>query len=354
MQSFGSHTAVVLLSVSILMGSGCGRAKDQKSQTGARWEEAANIVPVEVAAAQRENLSVTKTYSGTLEGEEQANIVPKISERITGINAHVGEPVRAGQVTVSLDKSGASSQFYQAKANFKNAERTLQRMKSLYDEGAISLQSLDGAQTAYDVAKANFEAARSTVELGTPIAGVVTAVNANLGDLASPGSVLMTIAKIDRMKVAFNINETDVASLSIGQKVQVYSEAKPDAKVEGRVFQLSKSADVRSRTFEIKAVFPNSSDRWFKPGMFCKVNLQLSPREKALVIPGAAIQSDGVTNRVYVIRNGRASQRIVQLGVTDDERVEILQGLAERDTVATVGVNNLKDSSLVSVVSRPK
>ena len=151
---------------------GCGSGSKEKSQTDTA-ASGSNTIPVEVAPVARQNLSVTKIYSGTLEGEEQANIVAKISERITGIKVHVGESAGAGTVILMLDKSGVTSQYYQAEAGYKNAAKTLERMKSLYSEGAISLQALDGTQTQFDVAKANFDAARSAVELTTPISGVV-------------------------------------------------------------------------------------------------------------------------------------------------------------------------------------
>jgi membrane fusion protein, multidrug efflux system len=340
------------LALIVLFLSGCGsEAKDQR-QGPEKEHQSGRVVPVEVAIAGQRNMTVTKTYSGTLEGEEQANIVAKISERVTNINVRVGQAVQARQVTLSLDKSGVSSQYYQAEANFKNSEKTLQRMKSLYEEGAVSLQTLDGAQTAFDVAKANFEAAKSTVELVTPISGIVTAVNASVGDLTMPGAVLVTVARIGNMKVIFSINETDVTSVSIGQPVEVYSEARTDVKRMGRIVQLSKSADVGSRSFEVKALFPNTPDAWFKPGMFCKAGIKISPRENALVIPTGAIQSDGVTDQVYLVRAGQSFIRKVELGITDGGNTEILRGLSPGDTIATVGLNNLKDSSFVKVVSK--
>ncbi len=351
---WGKLNPFVYLTFFALSCLGCGSSGKNQPHAGDGPSGGSQVVPVEVALAQRKNLSVAKTYSGTLEGEEQANIVAKISERITGINAHVGQTIPAGQVMITLDKSGASSQYFQAQANFKNAEKTLDRMKSLYNEGAISLQSLDEVQTAFDVAKANFDAARSTVELTTPIPGVVTAVNVNNGDLAVPGSVLATVAKVNRMKVIFNISENDVPNVALGQKVQVYSETRPDAMVNGEIAQLSKSADVLSRSFEVKAIFSNTPDKWFKPGMFCRVNVQLTPRQGALVVPNAAIQSDGVTTRVFVVRDGRAFARAVQLGVTDGNESEVLRGLADRDTVATVGVTTVKDSGYVTVVHPSK
>jgi len=311
-----------------------------------------HVVPVETALARRSALGVTRLFTGSLEGEEQAGITAKIPERVTAIPVHVGSRVRRGDVTVELDRSGTSSQYYQAEAAFRNAAKSLERMKSLYAEGAVALQSLDGTQTAYDVARANFDAARSAVILTTPIAGVVTAVNCSLGDLASPGQVLVTVANIDRLKVTFSLNETDAANVAPGAPVTVSSEARPGGDMHGKIIQLAKSADVRSRSFELKALFPNTPDRWYRPGMFVKVLLTISPPGTPILVPNAAILTDGTDHRVFVLRGGRAFRTAVAVGMTDGERTVILDGIAGDDTVATVGINNLRDSALVKIVDR--
>lgn len=329
--------------------NGCGKPPgERKTQS----DSMTSTTPVEVATVQRQTLSLTRQYTGTLEGEEQANIVAKISERITNINVHVGDDVNAGQVLVELDKSGVTSQFYQAQAAFDNAQKTYDRMKALYREGAISQQTLDGTQTAYEVAKANFDAARGAVELATPISGVVTAVNVSVGDLTVPGAVLVTAARINRMKVDFDVNEIDLGSLPLGHGVQVYSEARPDVKISGQVVQLSKSADVRSRTFQMKALFNNTRDNWFRPGMFCRVNVSISSGSRSLVVPVGAIVSDGISNRVFLVRNGRSYQRAVDLGITDGKNTEVTSGLSEGDIVITTGATSVRDSSYVSVANK--
>ncbi|HXX65205.1 MAG TPA: efflux RND transporter periplasmic adaptor subunit, partial [Bacteroidota bacterium] len=240
----------------LLLLTGCGRHDPPKAES----RGGDRVIAVEVAQVRHTPVSVTRVYSGSLEGVEQASIVPKLSERITAIAVRVGQRVQAGSKILSLDKGGTSSQYYQALATCENARKTVERMQSLYHEGAIALQSLDGAQTAYAVAKANFEGARSAVELTSPIAGEVTAVSASLGDLSVPGAALATVARIDQMKVTFNMNESDVAALASAQKVRVYSEVQPDARAEGAVFQIAKSADVRSRSFEVKALFANTRE----------------------------------------------------------------------------------------------
>jgi membrane fusion protein (multidrug efflux system) len=340
---------IVTISLIGMILDSCSKPQSEQKSSG---NDPASTTPVEVAKVQRQSLSVTKQFSGTLEGEEQANVVAKISERITNINVHVGDAVKAGQVLVELDKSGATSQFYQAQAGFNNASKTYERMKALYQEGAISQQALDGAQTAYDVARANFDAAKSMVELTTPIPGVVAAVNVSVGDLTTPGAVLITVARIGKMKVDFDVNELELGSLSLGKLVEVYSEARPDVKMKGQIVQLSKSADVRSRTFQMKAQFDNTSDNWFRPGMFCKVNVSISSGAKTLVVPVTAIVSDGITNRVFVVKDGRSFQQAVQVGLTDGISTEILSGLSEGDMVVTTGATTARDSGYVSVANK--
>ena len=327
---------------------GCGKGEKQAEAKTAN--SGAEVVPVETARAERQALAVTKSYTGSLEGEAQANIVAKISERVTAVYGSIGQSVQKGRTVIALDKSGTTSQYFQAEANYKNAEKNLERMKALLAEGAISQQLLDGTQTAFDIARANFEAARSAVELVSPISGVITALNVSLGDLSQPGVVLATVADIHRMKVIFSINETDVMQIATGQSVEIWSESGPEGRVQGKIVQISRSADVRSRSFEIKALFPNTADQWYRPGMFCKVAMTISPRNAALVVPAAAILSDGLTSKVYKVAGGRAIPQPVLTGISDGSRVEIIQGLQDQELVVTTGATNLRDSSLVRII----
>ncbi len=333
--------------LAILGFTGCGKNEEAKQETAGM--NSTEIVPVKVAVAEIKDINLIKTFSGSLEGEEQANIVAKIPERIISIKAKVGDNVSSGQTLLELDKSGASSQFYQAQAAYLNSEKDLKRMEALYKEGAISQQMLDGAQTSFNISKANFEAAKSAVELTTPISGVVTAVNSNIGDLASPGIPLITIASIGKMKVIFNVGEEDIQSFAVGQPTQIYSELKKSLVQSGRISQISKSADVQSRSFEIKALFSNTGDRWFKPGMFCRVSVEMKSKKGSIVIPNAAIINEAGAKGIYVVNEDKAHFKKIETGITDGTSTEILSGIEKGETVVTLGMNNLKEGSKVHV-----
>jgi RND family efflux transporter MFP subunit len=330
---------------------GCGGKSKNENDENDKTQYT-DTISVEAQTVKTGELSTTKTFSGTLEGEEQANIIAKIPERIMKINVKVGNYVKSGDILFELDKSGAQSQFYQAQAAYLNAQKNFERMKNLLKEGAVSQQAFDGTETQYEVAKANFDAARSTVEITSPLSGIVTAINVNIGDLANPAMPLATVANIGRMKAKFNVGELDVPSFFVGQSVEIYSEIKSDIVQTGKVFQLSKSANVQSRTFEMQAIFPNTSDKWFKPGMFCRVKVNMTTQKNALTIPMAALVKTDKTDGVYTINGDQAQFQPIETGITDGTLVEVKSGLKEGDKIVTLGMSNLKNGTVVIVTNK--
>lgn len=340
---------IILLTISALtiVSTGCNKKEETKEPLNFRDND---TVAVKVIAASINDIQITKTFSGTLEGKEQANVFSKIPERIVSLPIKVGSTVSKGSLIIGLDKSGSSSQYFQAQAAFQNAGKDLERMKSLLQEGAISQQMLDGVTTQYNVAKANFNAARNAVELTAPISGIVTALNVNVGDIAQPGAILVTIASMSGMKSVFNVGEADLTGLKNGLLCEIYSDLKPDLKVKGKVTSINTSADITSRTFKIEAEFLNTSDKFFKPGMFSRNNLQLKNQKGTVSVPNEAIVFDNNRTVVYVVDNKNVShQREIKVGITDSKMTEILTGLSKDEIVVTLGMNNLKEGKVVFI-----
>jgi len=327
---------------------GCGGKKEEQTEENLKAKRS-DSVSVLVEKVEVQKLSVTKTYTGTIEGEQQANIVSQLAERIVEIPVHVGSVVGAGQVLIKLDKSGATSQYYQAQSNLKNLERNLTRMKNLFESGAVSKQNLDDVQTGYDVAKANFEAARAAVEITSPISGVVTEVKLNPGDFAAPGMPIITVAKINSLKIKFSLGEADIPYVNNGQVIKVYSELNPSIKADARINEISKSADLSTRTFEVKAVFPNAKDQWFKPGMFAKADLTLTSSKAFTTISRESVIYTNESPKVFIVKDGKAYSKNVKLGLQNETAIEVTEGLNPDDIIVKVGMNNLKDGTMVTL-----
>jgi membrane fusion protein (multidrug efflux system) len=340
----------VLMLITLFVIQACGEkpketdAKDKTIYT--------DTISVEAQIVELKELALSKSFSGSLEGEEQANIIAKIPETITKIRVKVGDFVKVGSILFELNKGGASSQFYQAQAAYLNAQKDFERMQNLLKEGAVSQQAFDGTQTLYEVAKANFDAARSTVEITSPLSGIVTSINVNLGDFANPQFPMATVANIGRIKAKFNVGESDVPGLFVGQQVSVYSEMNPDLIQPGKINQLSKSADIQSRTFEMQAIFSNTQDRWFKPGMFCRVDVKMKSKKNVHTIPLSAIVKSSSSDGVYIINDGKSYLKTITTGLSDGKNVEVISGLKSGDQIVTLGMNNLKDGTVVVVTNK--
>ncbi len=330
----------------LICANGCGSKTADKKDTKLEVKP----VPVNVVVVKKGSISQEKTFSGTLEGIEQASIIAKISERITDIKYNVNDNVKKGDVIFELDKSGPTSNYLQTQAGFINAQKDYERMKALIDEGAVSQQRVDQAKTAYDVAKANFDASKSTVELTTPINGTVTDIKYNVGDWVTPGSELGIVANTSEMVIKFYVSEVEVRKIKMGEHVKIFSEFDKKNSVEGKINEISRSASSDARAFQVKAKFNNSKNLWFKPGMFVSVDVVLNSMNDVLIIPTPSITFNNNKNIVYRIKNGQAFPVEIKIGVSNQNNTEVVDGLNEGDTIVTMGMNNLQDSSKVSIV----
>ena len=343
-KSYINYYSIAALVIAVLIMTGC------KSKPAEDTSKLNADVPVSVTKVEKNEVSLVKTFSGTLEGVEQSVIVAKIGERVTGINNKVNDYVKSGQVIIQLDKSGPSSSYLQTQANYENAQKNYERMKALLEEGAISQQQLDQAKTAFDVAKANYDAAKSTVDLTTPINGVLTDVAVNIGDWVNPGMQLATVANISSMIVKFYVSEAEVQKIKLGDHVKVYSQFGENDGVTGTISEISRSASADARSFQVKARFSNTKDSFYKPGMFVNVDVTLEAQNDVLVVPTSAVIYTNNKSLVYKIVNNEAFGVEIKPGISNDNYTEVLGGLNEGDMVVTAGTNNLQDSTKVSIV----
>jgi len=285
---------------------------------------------------------LNKVYTGTLEGEKQAVIRAKISEAVASIDYREGSQVKANAVIVTLDKTGASSTFFQTQSVFKNAEKNYNKMKYLYDQGAISEAEYDGAKTEYEVARANFEASRQTVELTTPISGTVTSVDVSVGDYVAAGQQVATVATIDRLRIKLGVNAEDIRYFNIGDQVEVYVENDARSKAVGKVITVAKSADPTTRAFQVQVELDNS-EHSLKPGTFARAEIVIERFDNILTIPQKAIVQKNDKSYVYLVEGDRVKLEEIKKGVDFNGVAQVLDGLKPGDTVVTVGQDYLGD-----------
>ncbi len=217
--------------------------------------------------------------SGTIEVTE-IEISSKISGRVAEIPRDEGSDVKKGDLLVKLQYDELSAQRVSAVANFRNAEKNYKRISDLFRTGSVSRRDLDNAEAAYRVAKAamdNVDAAIDYAVIYSPIDGTVLDTNLEPGEMAFPGTPVLTVADLSRPWMYLYVNGNKLGFVKLGQKVNIIIDSFPDKVFEGRVVSISNKAEFTPKTIQtkeerVKLVFAvkvaiENKDMILKPGM---------------------------------------------------------------------------------------
>jgi HlyD family secretion protein len=229
--------------------------------------------------------------SGTIEVTE-VEISSKISGRVAELPKPEGEGVKRGDLVSRLEYEELSAQRLSAKANFVNAEKNYSRVRDLYQTGSISRKDFDNAEAAYRMAKAGYDQVSATIEnavIYSPIDGTVLDTNVEVGEMAFPGTPILTIADITRPWMYIYVNEKKLGLVKIGQSVRVFIDSFPGKAFSGKVVSISNKAEFTPKTIQtkderVKLVFAvkvmiDNPDMVLKPGM---------PADAEIIISGNA------------------------------------------------------------------
>lgn len=302
-------------------------------------------IPVEVARAQVAALVVRREFTGTLRGIRSATIRARTGDEIIDIPVRVGQRVRSGDELIRQSSQGSMSSVRQAEAAWEQARRTVERLRPLREEGAISEQDWDDAVTGLAVAEANLEAARRSIVLTSPIDGIVTDILETRGTVPAPGDPLLRVSDLSQLQVLLQVSAGQAAELALRQQAEL-----PDHDLVGTVTRIALQADPETRLLEVELTFPgtrSSSVQNVVPGSLVKVQVVIGRREAALLVPRSAVRA-GV---VWVVDEaGVARQRPVTTGLVGDEGVEILEGISQGEQVVVTGASLLSDGALTRIV----
>ena len=329
----------MISAMAIMIIAGC--SSNDASQNNTVQKIAVQVEPVSYG-----NITVTKTYSGTLEGARQSKVWASIPERVISIPKTEGSYVKAGEPIVVLDKGGAASMYNQARAVYLNAKDNYEKMKNLYDQRAISEVDYNSAKTQYEVSMADFEAAKASVELSVPIDGIVTEVAVNLGDRTPMGIPIATVANTEKMRLTIYVVLDVVGKLKIGQKAEVFANSLDPVTAE--ITRISRSADPETRLFRVELEM-NNKQGLLKPGMFAKTRIVVDELHNILIISRRAIFTEEGVPKAYVIQNDSAFVKTLETGVYDDSIMQVLDGVEENQRVVVVGKSALRDKAPVTI-----
>ena len=143
-----------------------------------------------------------------------------------------------------------------------------------------------------------------------------------------------------------DIPEQSIGKVATGQGVSLQTSTYPDRNFAGRIVRVAPSLNAQARTLTVEAEIQNV-DGLLKPGQFATVRITQSKPENAVMIPVATVRTDGETNRVFIVKDGMVREQFVQLGRLENQMIQVKQGVAEGDIVATSNVGQLTDGTYV-------
>lgn len=232
---------------------------------------------------------------------------------------------------------------YQAALNSGN--QRFAAIKTAEAQVNTAQAAVRAAQAAANAAQAQTETARKAIGdavIYAPISGYVSERVADVGEFAATNQKVATIVRTSVLRARIEVPEQNIGQVKVGQGISLQTSAYPDRNFAGTIVRTSPGLNATSRTLIVEAEVENA-DGLLKPGQFITVRIAQSAGKSAVMIPVAAVKTDGETNKVFVVKEGRAEERIVKLGVLENDQIEVQQGVAENEQVIVSGINQVYD-----------
>ena len=333
----------MFVAAAVIMTAGCGNTSSKKTETA---EVVVADTTVSVAQVFVREVPQEAVYTSTVQAYVKNNIAPQMAGRITKINVEIGDFVKEGQILAEIDKA----QLLQAQLQLQNQEVELQRLKSLYEEGGLSQSDYDAIQMQYNVLKTQVENLVENTTLRSPINGVVTARNYDVGDMYAMSMPIFTVEQIVPVKLLIGVSETDYSKVKKGDSVTVTADAIPGKTFYGKINRIYPTVDPATRTFTVEVKIDNSY-RTLRPGMFARATVNFGSNNNVVIPDVAVVKQQGSGERfVYVLNeDNTVTYKKVVLGRRMGAEYEVLEGLQDGDKIVIGGQIRLKDGVKVIV-----
>jgi len=343
--------------------------------------EARAPVEVRTALVQGRDEPVVIEATGSFEADELSKVAPEATGRVVATPVDIGQQVRAGAVLVRLQATDASLRLDEARAavaraeaNLKLAESrnqlaqtTAQRYLALLATGDVSKTVTDQARTEAETAQQTVNTSRATtaealaqlaqaekavadVVVTAPFAGFVAERHVAVGEYVQPSTPVVTLVKIDPLRLRLTIPAVLAAQVSSGQRVEATVDAYSGQAFGGTITAVAPAVAAESRALTVEARVPNPRGI-LKPGMFAVARIDQGRTARALLVPRPAVIEDVNTNsyRVFAVNEqNRVQVRVVQLAPRQEgDMVQLISGVAEGERVAVSNLGDLYASAQV-------
>lgn len=354
----------ILMAASLLLASvfwGCS----EKHREAGNAKETSKSALITATKASIRPVDRLVAIVGELQAEEEATLKAEVKGKVDVVYKNLGEAVKKGDVIARIASeeyeialTQAAQAVKEAQSKYDLARLNWERADSLFKKGLISQrerdearESLSGLEAAVSVRQAAFDMAAKKfrdTKIVAPFAGVIKEKFANAGDYVDDKAAIVSLVMLSPLKLRASVPEKAAGAVKNGLKVAVSVEACPGKVFEGSIIRVSPSLDQKTRTLTIEASFLNK-DGLLKPGFYAEGRLVTKKADKAVFVPEEALVSFAGIKKVFVIENGKASERVVKVGERVLNMIEITDGVKEGEVIATSALSKLSTGVKVEV-----
>jgi len=305
---------------------------------------------------------------GTLAANQEARIAAEVEGSIERTHVEIGDLVDAGNELAQIDTDSyqgmvnlQTANLAKAQASAENMAENLARLERLKQTGSVSPTDFDQAVAGNKQAQAEVNAAKASLGAATtslrrslsraPFAGSITDRLVNAGDFVRPGTVMFHLVDDSVLRFRGEVPEREAAKIKTAQLIRLRVEAFHDRVFEGHVSWINPAVNAATRSVGIEALVPNK-DRELKANFFARGELVLDEAAPTLVVPIESIVTFAGVNKVFVVENGAAQPREVELGATRGELQEVVSGVKPGERVIVSGRTKVQSGTPVTLASK--
>ena len=333
-------------------------------------EKVEDIRPVRAIVLTANSVDIDAEFPGEVRSRVESRLGFRVPGKITARKVDPGSLVKKGQVLMQLDAQDLRLSQAQAMAGLRAAETQrdlarseLKRFQELRATNFVSQAVLEQKQSAFKAAQANVDASQAGYRgqsnqagyatLVSDIDGVVTAVDADVGQVVTPGTPVVRVAKTNEKEIVIGLPEDKVEALRQVQDVTVRLWANKDVVIPGTIREVSPVADPATRTYAAKVSIPDSA-QGVKLGMTAQVQFSSTTAAPVISVPLTALHHERAVTSVWVVEAGAVRLVPVTLGGTSGNDVLLTNGVKAGQTVVTAGVNLLQPGQKVTILPPDK
>ena len=351
---------IVLIIVAIVASLGAiaytlmNNKKENEAKTAIVAEKNASV-SVKTATATNQEVALDFSANGIFEPIQELSYSAEKSGKITKIVVKEGDFVTVGQTLAIVRSDIVNVTAQNANAIYQNAVADYNRFENAFKTGGVTKQQLDQAKLAMVNAKSQLTQANINVgdtRIKAPISGFINKKHIEVGSIISamPATPLFDIVNVSRLKLKVTVNEDQIASLKVGSATNVTASVYPDKTFSGKITFIASKAD-SSLNFPVEIEITNNASKDLKAGMYGTAQFTTNQGKKSLlIVPRNAFIGSVSSNEMFVIENGTAKLKTVTAGRILGDKVEILNGLSEGETVIITGQINLQDGTKVEII----